>query len=552
MADNYDDPYADKPSNAERAAEIKLVKDPSMYKKTTDSKKKKLANFGDYMAKNESRGHKILATKLGNMERMRTHGTEVTPPFEPDPPKKNPSATAGKYGQGYSTARHLAQQGMNSVKEAEDLTALVKPSEDQTRYPKGDAKKSKSSTKESYCDSCDRTKRECVCDDVNEAKDPREYGYEGEMAITQLKTIGRHADNLLGMMKPDTDLPEWVQSKITLATDYMQTAHDYLMSEMNEAMDKEHPIYKEYLSLKKQDIKSLRDQIKRQHRIVDTSEFRTKEHAISHILNNKHGNKRVVAALGESVEQMNELSKGTLSSYASKANQDALYMRQDAGHTAGAERAELKLKAARREAGVKMADRKISKEDFDYWDTELAEIDEATSPMQKLRDAHDRHMEKALAANRAGDDVAVKVHQNYMQKLTAKMTKMKQMEAWNVGNRNNQRSIQVGHKVRSYDFPGMHDSHYIEGHVVSQTPSSYHIKVNKVVRDNKEVPIPAHMHHVEAPKGRSIWTDAVAVHKIHEAAETVVDEKGMKVANPALPVTGAARTFSGFKDKLKK
>ena len=55
------------------------------------------------------------------------------------------------------------------------------------------------------------------------------------MAISQLKTVARHAEHLMSMLKPDTDLPEWVQSKITLATDYLQTAHDYMMSEMNEA-----------------------------------------------------------------------------------------------------------------------------------------------------------------------------------------------------------------------------------------------------------------------------------------------------------------------------
>lgn len=71
----------------------------------------------------------------------------------------------------------------------------------------------------------------------NEEKDEREYGYEGDMAITQLKTIMRHADHMTGMLKPETDLPEWVQSKITLATDYMQTAHDYMMSEMTESYD---------------------------------------------------------------------------------------------------------------------------------------------------------------------------------------------------------------------------------------------------------------------------------------------------------------------------
>ena len=69
---------------------------------------------------------------------------------------------------------------------------------------------------------------------VEEAKDEQEYGYEGAMAITQLKTMMRHAEHMMGMMEEDTDLPEWVQSKITLATDYVQTAHDYLMSEMNE------------------------------------------------------------------------------------------------------------------------------------------------------------------------------------------------------------------------------------------------------------------------------------------------------------------------------
>jgi len=66
------------------------------------------------------------------------------------------------------------------------------------------------------------------------AKDPREYGYEGEMAMSQLKGIIQHAQELHDMLEPDTDLPEWVQSKITLAYDYMQTAADYMSTEMTE------------------------------------------------------------------------------------------------------------------------------------------------------------------------------------------------------------------------------------------------------------------------------------------------------------------------------
>jgi len=66
------------------------------------------------------------------------------------------------------------------------------------------------------------------------AKDSREYGYEGEMVMSQLKGIMAHAEQLNGMLKPDTDLPEWVQSKITLAYDYLQTATDYMSTEMKE------------------------------------------------------------------------------------------------------------------------------------------------------------------------------------------------------------------------------------------------------------------------------------------------------------------------------
>ncbi len=65
-------------------------------------------------------------------------------------------------------------------------------------------------------------------------KDPREYGYEGEMAMSQLKGIMMHAKQMHDMLKPDTDLPEWVQSKITLAYDYIQTAADYTKTEMSE------------------------------------------------------------------------------------------------------------------------------------------------------------------------------------------------------------------------------------------------------------------------------------------------------------------------------
>jgi hypothetical protein len=69
----------------------------------------------------------------------------------------------------------------------------------------------------------------------------------------------------------------------------------YQKEELNISED----IKKEYDSLKKNhDIKSLRGLIKTQHKIIDTSEFKTKDHAISHYLRSKHGDKKVAAAFG--------------------------------------------------------------------------------------------------------------------------------------------------------------------------------------------------------------------------------------------------------------
>lgn len=66
-------------------------------------------------------------------------------------------------------------------------------------------------------------------------KDEREYDYEGAMAKTQLKTIIRNAENIHDMLDDDENLPEWIQSKITLAKDYIVLASNYLESEMDES-----------------------------------------------------------------------------------------------------------------------------------------------------------------------------------------------------------------------------------------------------------------------------------------------------------------------------
>jgi hypothetical protein len=72
---------------------------------------------------------------------------------------------------------------------------------------------------------------------VSEAKEKTEYDYEGDMAMGQLKSIIANSQRMHDMLSEDTNLPEWVQSKITLAEDYITTASNYMQGEMNESKD---------------------------------------------------------------------------------------------------------------------------------------------------------------------------------------------------------------------------------------------------------------------------------------------------------------------------
>ena len=63
---------------------------------------------------------------------------------------------------------------------------------------------------------------------MGEAKDPEEYDKEGDMAKTQLKTMIDAAQELHDQLSDDENMPEWVQNKITKATDYIDSVRDYM------------------------------------------------------------------------------------------------------------------------------------------------------------------------------------------------------------------------------------------------------------------------------------------------------------------------------------
>ena len=52
--------------------------------------------------------------------------------------------------------------------------------------------------------------------------------YEGKMVRAQMRVINRYSKDIYNMIEDDAQLEAWVQSKLTKATDYIQSVKHYL------------------------------------------------------------------------------------------------------------------------------------------------------------------------------------------------------------------------------------------------------------------------------------------------------------------------------------
>ena len=74
---------------------------------------------------------------------------------------------------------------------------------------------------------------------VKDKFDIGEYDQEGDMAKSDLRSIIANAQKMHDMIDDADNLPEWVQSKITKAEDYISTVANYMASEMSEEVMQE-------------------------------------------------------------------------------------------------------------------------------------------------------------------------------------------------------------------------------------------------------------------------------------------------------------------------
>ena len=125
--------------------------------------------------------------------------------------------------------------------------------------------------------------------------------------------------------------------------------------------------------------------------------------------------------------QIDELSNATLQSYKDKAMKSADDLAAKGQHTKANDRYMKHMQASGKQIDrtMKNIHKLVNKEEV--------QIEEAVDKKQQLRDALNRHTEKAIAANRRGDDEAVKVHQGHMNKIKDKMAKLARNEEVELG-----------------------------------------------------------------------------------------------------------------------
>jgi len=205
--------------------------------------------------------------------------------------------------------------------------------------------------------------------EVAEAKDPGEYDQEGDMAKGQLRTIIANAKRAHDMLDDNTNMAEWVQSKITLASDYISSVADYMQSQIEEAygpaataaIQNKEPSY----HVANMDRKDKQNQLNvdRERSLARQQVARGEDPTLTHAGNAalKSQNKTKLKE-----ETLSELNKDTLYSYRRKADKDldkqGNELDSNVRHGKAKEANKNSFKVSKRMAGIDRAETRLNKE----------------------------------------------------------------------------------------------------------------------------------------------------------------------------------------------
>ena len=253
---------------------------------------------------------------------------------------------------------------------------------------------------------------------LKEAKDPREYDYEGDMAKSQLRSIISNAQEIHDMLEDNTNIAEWVQSKITLSADYITTVRDYMNSEVNEGSDPK--MAKPSLLTR---VKKMNKQNKERSQAAFSNMFGGGNPASSLSIRKKSTN--------EEVEQLDEVKVGDKVSFDHPMTAIPGKTTKVTGTVHKIENDVVHIKS-KDKYGVRPYKKQAS---------ELTKIDEAVSKAKEEVEQLDenmfrgdktnnqallallRHSELVMAAKKDGDHQAVKYHRTKMDNIRNQMAK---------------------------------------------------------------------------------------------------------------------------------
>ena len=295
-----------------------------------------LTSYIDKVATGPSRGNKNIKAIGGVTTAIRKRAENENPPFEPNVPTGERKDQFGNPIK--NVAKHLAKQGMKSVTEEiktthEDPLVVTKDSDGNIHTHANlsvanaihgtDVKHQAIHTGmpvQAGKFTFELSKHHASA--VREAKEKTEYDYEGDMARGQLQSIIMNAQRVHDMLKDNDNLPEWVQSKITLAEDYISTVSNYMSSEIDEmhlsfgSQDKKPaPVSAKLADMKKYFATNDKDQMKQKitgKKFHDMSEYEAWK---------KSKNAMQVASFQPDGEnKLDEISSNTLHSYMKAAH----------------------------------------------------------------------------------------------------------------------------------------------------------------------------------------------------------------------------------------
>jgi hypothetical protein len=208
-----------------------------------------LTSYIDKVSTGPSRGNKNIKAIGGVTTAIRKRAENENPPFEPNVPTGERKDQFGNPIK--NVAKHLAKQGMKSV--TEEIKTTHEDPLVVTRDSDGNIHTHANLSVANAIHGTD-VKHQAIhtgmpvqagkftfelskhhASEVKEAKEKTEYDYEGDMARGQLQSIIMNAQRVHDMLEDNDNLPEWVQSKITLAEDYISTVSNYMSSELDEA-----------------------------------------------------------------------------------------------------------------------------------------------------------------------------------------------------------------------------------------------------------------------------------------------------------------------------